>query len=197
MAGKVRTQRGAPSASHEGRTHGMLGEFRDPLALVEAAREVRKEGYRFFDAHSPFPIHGMDRAMGLGQSILGYFVFGAGLAGVGAATLMQWWMGAVDYPLLISGKPFFSIEPSLPVIFEVMVLFSALTAVFGMFALNRLPRPHNPLFNSERFAAVSDDAFFLHVEARDPRFDPEKTRTLLEQLGATHVEIVEDLEHAA
>lgn len=197
MAGKIRTPRDTSLPPRTGRTFGMLGEFRNPLALVEAAREVRKEGYHFFDAHSPFPIHGMDRAMGLGQSILGYFVFGAGLAGVGAATLMQWWMGAVDYPLLISGKPFFSIEPSMPVIFEVMVLFSALTAVFGMLALNRLPRPHNPLFNSDRFAAASDDAFFLHIEARDPRFDPNKTRALLEQLGATHVEIVEDPEHAA
>lgn len=196
MVSKIRVLRDTLFPSHRGRTQGILGEFENPHTLVEAAHAVRTEGYRFFDAHSPFPIHGMDRAMGLGSSKLGYIVFGMGITGAALGYLMQWWMGAVDYPMIISGKPFFSIEPSVPIIFELMVLFSALGAVGGMLALNRLPRPHHPLFSSERFASVSDDGFFLHIEARDPRFRPAETGEFLKQLGARHVEILEDPDYA-
>ena len=192
MAGKIRTPRDTSLPPRTGRTFGMLGEFRNPLALVEAAREVRQEGYRFFDAHSPFPIHGMDRAMGLGQSILGYFVFGAGLAGVGAATLMQWWMGAVDYPLLISGKPFSSVPAWIPVVFELTVLLAGVGAVVFMLLLNGLPRLYHPLFKSERFARVTDDRFFLVIEARDPKFSRDQTKAFLQSLDPEHIELVED-----
>ncbi len=174
------------------RSYGLLAEYGDPHALLEAARGVRSDGYRRFDTYSPFPIHGMDRAMGLGQSKLGYIVFLSGAFGAFLGWLMQWWMGAVDYPVIISGKPFFALEPSIPIIFETTVLFAALGAVFGMLALNGLPRPHHPIFGSKAFERVTDDGFFLHVESRDVRFDINATADLLGSLGAKQVEVITD-----
>ncbi len=182
--------------SRADRFYGLLAEFADPGALLHAAQEVRKAGYKHFDTHSPFPIHGMDRAMGLGQSKVGYITLAGGAAGLLTATLLQWWTSAVDYPINISGKPFFAIEPSVPIMFELTVLFSAIAAVAGMLALNGLPRPYNPLFYSRRFARVSDDAFFLHVAASDARFDMGQTRKLLEDAGALHVEEIQDKEYS-
>lgn len=172
--------------------YGLLAEFRDPGALMHAAEKVHAAGYRRFDTHSPFPIHGMDKAMGLGNSKVGIFSLGGGLTGLAAGYLLQWWTGEIDYPLNISGKPAFAVEPSIPVIFELTILFAALGAVVGMFALNGLPRPYNPLFYSERFSAVSDDAFFLHIASNDRYFDQKKTEELLRSIGALHVEPIYD-----
>ncbi len=176
--------------------YGWLAEFSDPAALVRAARATRDAGYKYFDSHSPFPIHGMDGAMGLGNSKVGFLTLAGGLTGLAAGILLQWWTGAVDYPLNISGKPFYAWEPSIPVIFELTILFSALGAVTGMFLLNGLPRPYNPLFYSKRFSAVTDDAFFLHVAASDRIFDRERTGQFLKELGALNLEWIEDSGHA-
>ncbi len=178
------------------RVYGLLAEFADPGALFQAARAVREAGYSHFDTHSPFPIHGMDKAMGLGNSKVGYITLGGGLAGLALATWLQWWTGGVDYPLDISGKPFFAVEPSVPIMFELTILFAALAAVGGMLALNGLPRPYNPLFYAENFARATDDAFFLHVAASDKRFDLEQTEQLLRGLGALYVRVIEDHGHA-
>jgi len=173
--------------------YGLLAEFSDPGALLHAAEAVREKGYRHFDAHSPFPIHGMDDAMGLGNaSAVGVTTFLGGVTGFVTAYLLQWWTGAVDYPLNISGKPFFAVEPSVPIMFELTVLFAAFGAVGGMLALNGLPRPYNPLFYSDRFEGVTDDRFFLHVAASDDKFDAEQTATTLRNLGAVHIELVQD-----
>lgn len=180
------------SKSDTGTTYGVLGEFAHPGALYHAAEGVREAGYQRFDTYSPFPIHGMDRAMGLGDSKLGFVVFVGAITGCMTGYLMQWWMGAVDYPLNISGKPFFALEPSVPIMFELTILFSALSAVGAMLVLNGLPKPYNPLFYSRRFARATDDGFFLHIEARDPKFDVADAGALLKQLGATHIEVIED-----
>jgi hypothetical protein len=172
--------------------YGLLAEFPDPGALLHAAEAVREEGYSHFDTHSPFPIHGMDDAMGLGNSKVGYFTFIGGVTGLATATLLQWWTAAVDYPLNISGKPFFAVEPSVPIMFELTVLFAAFGAVGGMLALNGLPRPYNPLFYSERFEGASDDRFFLHIAASDDQFDAEDTARMLRSIGALHIELVQD-----
>ena len=173
--------------------YGLLAEFSDPGALLHAAEATREAGYRHFDAHSPFPIHGMDDAMGLGNAAaVGVTTFFGGVTGFATAYLLQWWTGAVDYPLNISGKPFFAIEPSVPIMFELTVLFAAFGAVGGMLALNGLPRPYNPLFYSERFEGVTDDRFFLHVAASDEQFDAEETAMMLRDLGALHIELVQD-----
>ncbi len=170
--------------------YGLLAEFPDPGALLQAAEGVRAAGYRHFDTHSPFPIHGMDRAMGLGNSKVGFFTLGGGVTGFALAYWLQWWTAGVDYPINISGKPFFAVEPSIPIMFELTVLFSAFGAVMGMLALNGLPRPHNPLFYSRNFARVTDDAFFLHVAASDARFSRAATEQLLKDLGGYNIELI-------
>lgn len=170
--------------------YGILAEFPDPGALVHAAERIRSEGYRHFDTHSPFPIHGMDRAMGMGQSKVGYFTLGGGITGFALAYWLQWWTGGVDYPLNISGKPFFAVEPSIPIMFELTVLFSAFGAVIGMLALNGLPRPYNPLFYSRNFERSSDDAFFLHIAASDRKFDEDTAADLLKEVGGFNIELI-------
>lgn len=172
--------------------YGVLAEFAHPGELLQAAKAVHEAGYSHFDTHSPFPIHGMDKAMGLGNSIIGWITFGGGIAGLSVATWMQWWMGEVSYPINISGKPFFAVEPSIPVMFELTILFAALLTVAGMFALNGLPRPYNPLFYSREFLRVTDDAFFLHIAASDKQFDMEETPQMLTDLGASHIEPIRD-----
>ena len=178
--------------SDEEQVYGLLAEFSDPGALLHAAEAVRENGYSHFDTHSPFPIHGMDRAMGLGNSKVGFFSFGGAVTCLAVGYLLQWWTSAVDYPINISGKPFFAIEPSVPIMFELTILFGALGAVAGMLALNGLPRPYNPLFYSERFERVTDDAFFLHIAASDANFDETDTANLLRKAGALNVELVQD-----
>ena len=170
---------------------GLLAEFSDPGALVHAVEGLRDKGYRQLDTFTPFPIHGMDRAMGLGTSKLGFIVFGMGLVGAATGYLLQWWTSAVDYPIAISNKPLFAIEASIPIIFELTVLFSALGAVAGMLALNALPKPYNPLFHSDRFARATDDGFFLHVSANDGQFDQSATAQALLEEGALGVEYID------
>ncbi|MAQ93211.1 hypothetical protein B1759_07685 [Rubrivirga sp. SAORIC476] len=181
---------------------GLLAEFSDPGALVHAVEGLREKGYSELDTFTPFPIHGMDRAMGLGVSKLGFMVFGGAILGGLLGAFLQWytsasprlgflWTELQSYAINISNKPLFAWESSVPVIFELTILFSALTAVGGMLALNGLPKPYNPLFNSERFGRATDDAFFVHVSGRDGTFSRETTASDLFDLGAMAVEFVD------
>lgn len=174
------------------KVYGYLLEFDHPDPLVEACRKVRDAGYEKWDAHTPFPIHGMDSAMGIRGTRLPWLVLGGGLTGLGAALLMQWWMNKVDYPFIISGKPLFGLPAAVPVAFELTVLFSALTVFFGMWGLNGMPRLHHPLFRSQRFRRVTNDRFFIVIEAKDPLFRTDETRRFLESLGGLGVEAIEE-----
>jgi hypothetical protein len=182
---------------------GLLAEFSDPGALYDAVKSLRKQGYTRLDTFSPFPIHGMDGAMGLPVSKLGFMVFGGGALGAGLGVFLQWWTSAgpqfdwmvndvtnafVPYAINVSNKPLFALEASIPIIFELTILFSALTAVGGMLALNGLPKPYNPLFHSERFSRATDDGFFLHVAKADKAFDTSGTPGALFEAGALAVE---------
>jgi len=158
--------------------------------VMAAARKVRDAGYERWDVHSPFPIHGIDNAMGIRPTILPYLVLGGGLAGLAGGLGLAWYTNAYDYPFFISGKPVFSLPANIPVIFETTVLLAAFGAVFGMLLLNRLPKLHNPLFRSERFVRVTDDRFFVVISTADPNFDATETRRLLEQAGALSIEEV-------
>ncbi|MCH2176082.1 MAG: DUF3341 domain-containing protein [Lentisphaeria bacterium] len=173
-----------------GQVVGVLAEFESPAALMKAAAKVRDGGYKFYDCHSPFPIHGMDQAMGLKPSVLGIFVFIAGTIGCIGGMALQWWANAYQYKMMISGKPLFSFPAFVPVTFEITILFSALTAVFGMFHLNRLPRLHHPVFYSENFKGASDDKFFVSIEAIDNLFDANRTWELLERIGGKNIEFL-------
>ncbi len=172
--------------------YGAVAEFPSPAALLEAARRMREHGYTRMDACTPFPVHGLDQVLGIPHSPLGYIAFLGGAAGFVAAILLQWWTGAVDYPLIIGAKPLFAFEPSIPIIFELTVLFSAFATVGGMLTLNRLPRLHHPLFELDAFRRVTNDRFFLAVEAEDPKFRSDETKALLESLGAKGAALVEE-----
>lgn len=171
---------------------GVLAEFANPADLYRACTRVRDAGYTRWDAHSPFPIHGLDGAMGLRRSRLPWIILVMGLGGAAAGFLLQTWVHSVAYPLTISGKPHFAWQAYVPITFELGVLFGAFGAVFGMLGLNQLPMHHHPLFDDPRFARVTDDGFFISIESWDPKFDPQATRVLLERLGATHVDLLEN-----
>jgi hypothetical protein len=169
---------------------GVLGQFASTGDLLRACQGVRDAGFTRWDAHSPFPVHGLDAAMGLRRSILPGIIFAAAMLGVLGAIALQGWTSAIDYPLVISGKPLFSWQAFVPIIFELAVLCGALAAVFGMLGLNQLPTLYHPLFGSRAFERASDDAFFISIEAWDPKFDAQTSLALLRELGATHVEVV-------
>jgi hypothetical protein len=175
------------------KTWGVLAEFDSAQSIYYACEKVRDAGYSKWDAHTPFPVHGLDKAMGLKSSTLPWLVLCCGLTGVVAAMTLQWWVHAVRYPLVFAAKPMFSWQAFVPVTFEVMVLFSALGAVIGMFHFNRLPQLYHPLFRSERFERVTDDRFFISIEAEDPSFEESAVQAFLtNECGALHVEVVED-----
>lgn len=174
------------------KAYGVLAEFASPDELLHAVHKAREAGYRHMDAFTPLPVHGLDKALGLERSKLGFVVFGAGLMGAAAALLLQWWTAAVDYPLMIGGKPYFKLEFSIPVTFELTVLFAAFAAVLGMLAFNRLPQLYHPVFTAESFRRATDDGFLLLIESQDPNFDVEACRNLLHASGAARVELVEE-----
>jgi len=171
--------------------YGLLAEFETPGELMRAATIVRDQGYKRWDCYSPFPVHGLDLAMGLRDTRLPWIVLGGGTVGCAVGLLMQWWMNARDYPIVVSDKPLWSVPANIPVAFELTVLFSALSAFAAMFAFNRLPRFFHPTFRSERFRRVTNDRFFITIESTDPRFDVERTEALLRSAGAKHIEWLE------
>ena len=171
---------------------GLLAEYDSAAAIFKACEQVRDAGYKRWDSYTPFPVHNLDKAMGIKPSVLPFIVFACGMTGAACGLLLQWWSSTIAYPLVIAGKPLFSFQANVPVTFELGILFSAFGAVFGMLGLNKLPQFYHPLFNIARFARVTDDKFFIAIEATDPKYDLEKTRKLLEETGATAVEEVED-----
>ena len=171
---------------------GLLAEYETVDDVVTAAEAVRRDGYLRWDVHSPFPIHGIDHAMGTRPTVLPWIVLCGGLFGLVSGLLLQWFCNAYDYPFLISGKPLWSLPANIPVIFELTVLCSALTAVFAMLGLNRLPMLYNPLFKHDRFRRATDDRFFVFIDATDPKFDETRATSLLKEMGAAAVERVED-----
>lgn len=171
--------------------YGTVAVFDDDRKLVAAARAAREFGYTRMDAFTPFPVHGIDEAIGIPRSPLGYIVAGGGFVGLLSGLFLIWWTGAVDYPLVVGGKPLFALVPSIPIMFELTILLSAFSAVIGMFALNKLPRFYHPVFNFSGFEGATDDKFLLAIEASDPVFNPDETALLLTQWGATNAELVE------
>ncbi len=170
----------------------VMGEFETVDAVFSAAEKIRDAGFTCWDVHSPFPIHGIDGAMGIKPTILPWLVLGGGLFGLVGGYVLQWFCNAYIYPFLISGKPMVSFPVYIPIMFELTILCASLTAVFGMLGLNQLPMLYQPLFKSERFRRATDDRFFIVIDASDPKFDEDKTRRMLQDLGAAAVENVED-----
>jgi mono/diheme cytochrome c family protein len=171
---------------------GVLAEFDGPETLKAAAAQVRDAGWTRWDAHSPFPIHGIDRAMGIRPTRLPWLALAGGIAGGAGAILMQWWMNAVDYPLNISGKPLFSLPANIPITFELIVLLSAFGAFGAVLMLNLLPQFWHWVFAGGAFRRVTTDGFFLSIEAMDPKFDPVETLKFVDSLGPRTLELCYD-----
>jgi hypothetical protein len=177
---------------HRSHLHGVMGEFATPEELIHATKSVREAGYRRIDAYAPFPVEGLSEALGLKHNLVPALTLTGGLLGGIGGFLFQYWVAAQAYPMNIGGRPLNSWPAFIPVTFELTVLGASLFSVFGMLALNRLPQPHHPVFNVERFSQASTDRFFLCIEARDPRFHLEETARLLQSLHAHHVSEVAD-----
>ncbi len=176
------------------RVYGYLAEFGSASALYKAAEKVRDAGFRKWDCHTPFPVHGLDGAMGLKRSILPWFVFFGGAAGCATAFTLAYSTQVLIYPTIVQAKPanIFTVPAFFPVMFELTILFSGFTVLFGLLGLTGLPRLNHPLFASRQFHRVTDDAFFIAIEARDPKFSPTATKELLEKIGGTNIELVEE-----
>jgi hypothetical protein len=172
--------------------YGLMAEFDTPGALVSAAHHARGEGYRQMDGYSPYPIEELHEALEFEDVRLPLIVLIGGLVGCIGGYSLQYWVSAVAYPLNVGGRPLHSWPAFIPVTFECTILAAALSAVLGMLALNGLPMPVHPVFNAPRFGFASRDRFFLCIEAVDPKFDLDKTRTFLEHLGAREVTAVEE-----
>jgi len=181
-----------PSVSETGPAplHGLLAEYESPAAILAASRKIRDAGFSRWDTFTPFPVHGIERAMGVRMTILPWITLGAGLSGLATAILLQWWTNAWDYPWIVSGKPTWSIPANVPIMFELTVLFAGVTTLVAMLVLNNLPFPAHPLDHVRRFARSTDDRFFLFIEAADPKFDEDDTKVLIDGTHPLAVESV-------
>ena len=163
--------------------------YDDDDVLKDGAKLLVSKGIKVSEVFSPFPIHGMDTAMGLPKSWLSALVFIGGLTGFSTAAFMEFGASSFLYPLIVDAKPtnLMTIPAFFPIMFELTILFSALTATFGMLALNGLPRWNHPLFNWDRFKKVTEDKFYIAIEATDEKFSLEETRQFLQSLGGSHI----------
>ena len=166
----------------EAPVYGLLAEFDNPEELIQAVRRARAAGYRRMDAYTPFPVEHLVEELGFRRTALPLVVFIGGLVGCAGGFFLQYWISAIDYPLNIGGRPLNSWPAFIPVTFEMTILIAALSAVLGMLAMNGLPMPYHPLFNSPRFALASRNRFFLCIEAGDKQFNREGTAKFLSEL---------------
>jgi hypothetical protein len=172
--------------------YGVIGEFEKPEQLVHAAAKIREEGYRWFEAYSPFPVEGLPEAMGMRRNMVPLITLIGGLVGGLGGFGFQYWCNVVSYPINIGGRPLNSWPAFIPVTFELTILCASISAVLGMLALNRLPQPHHPIFNAHRFTHASTDRFFVCIQARDKKFNVAQVARLLQSLAAHHVSEVMD-----
>lgn len=169
-----------------------MAEFATPEELLAATRQTRATGYKKIDAFSPMPIEGLAEEVGFHRTALPAIVLGGGIFGCLAGFGMQFYANVISLPWNIGGRPHNSWPAFIPITFELTVLGAALSAVFGMLALNGLPMPYHPVFNVPEFERASQDRFFLMVRSDDKQFDAVKTRGFLESLRGTGVFEIED-----
>lgn len=172
--------------------YGIMAEFDTATELVDAATAIRDAGYTKTDAFTPFPLHEIDEALGIKRSILPFLCFGGGIVGLLLGIGLQYFVHVIDYPIIVGGRPHLSIPAMVPPAYELTILLTAFTAVFGMLFLNGLPRPYHPVFNVPRFALATREKFFLLIESRDAKFNYEETKSFMESLKPQEVFDVEE-----
>lgn len=180
---------GLPAAQPQ--IYGLMAEFADPQALVDAAEKTYAEGYRMMDAYSPFPIEGLSDAVGFRRTRLPQIVLAGGIIGCIGGFALQYYTSVIDYPINIGGRPLFSWAAFVPITFECTILLAAFATVLGLLGLNGLPEPYHPVFNVSRFVLATRDRFFLVIESKDPKFDKDKTWRFLDTLQPRGVAEVE------
>lgn len=172
-------------------SYGLIATFDTAPELYHAAEKIRDAGYRNWDCITPFPVHGLDKAMGLKRSIVPRISLCGGILGFTTGMTMIWWTGGVDYKLIVGGKPLFSPMFAFPVSYELTILFTAFATIIGMFVVNRLPMHYHPVLKYENIRRGMDDQFFIVIEARDPRFNLANTKALLEKAGGKAISELE------
>lgn len=171
--------------------YGLIATFETPAAVMKAAEQVRDAGYTSWDCITPFPVHGLDKAMGVKRSIVPRFSLVGGITGFCTGMSMIFFTGAVDYKLIVGGKPLFSPLFAFPVSYELTILFTAFATIGGMFFLNGLPMHYHPVLKYNKIDRGMDDLFFVVIEARDPKFNSAATRSLLEKAGGKEISELE------
>lgn len=172
--------------------YGLIAEFKTVTAVYHAAEKIRDAGFKNWDVLSPFPIHGIDRAMGIKRSKVPRFTLIGGICGCLTGILIVWFMNAHDYPLIVGGKPYFSFIFPFPVFYELTILLGAFGSFFGMFLSNKLPMHYHPVFEKAGFARATDDHFYIVIETKDPLFDASKTATFLRELGGQDITVLKE-----
>lgn len=166
-------------------TYGLIAAFATPTEVRLAAQKVRDAGYKFWDVHSPFPIHGMDAAMGLKRSIVPRYSLTGGILGFTTGMSLIAYLDGFNFPLIVDGKPLFSPLFAFPVSYELTILFTAFFTLFAMFYLNRLPMHYHPVLKSDLARRITDDGFFIVIEARDPQYSSAKA--FLAEIGGKEI----------
>jgi hypothetical protein len=174
------------------KTYGLVAAFDSTPALYHACEQVRDAGFSQWDALTPFPVHGLDAAMGIRRSKVPRISLIGGIIGFTTGMTMIWWMNSYDYPLIVGGKPFFSPMFAFPVSYELTILFTAFATIIGMFLLNGLPRHHHPVMTAPQFVRALDDRFYIVIEANDPKFNVTQNRDFLTKIGGKDIAEVED-----
>lgn len=175
----------------EAKIYAIGAQFPSAAAVYHAAEVIRDKGFKRWDVHTPFPVHGMDDAMGLGSSRVSLFSLIGGFTGFTTAFFLIYYTSGINYPLIVQGKPYFALEPSFPIFFELTILFTAFFTVISMLVLNFLPRLNHPIFNWDLFIQRSgDDGFFIVIESEDPQFDEQQTAAFLRELGGEHISLI-------
>ncbi len=172
--------------------HGVMAEYDTGQALVDAAKKTMAQGFTRVEAYSPVPIEDLNTIIHKTRTVLPKLILAGGLAGMAAGFGLQYWASVIEYPMNIGGRPLASWTTFIVPSYELTILFAALTAAIGMIVLNGLPQPYHPVFNAPSFARASQDKFFLAIEASDPRFDLEATRTFLRGLNPREVVAVDE-----
>jgi Protein of unknown function (DUF3341) len=188
--------------SGEQKPFALVAEFETVARVMQAAERVRDANYTVWDVHSPMPIHGINKCMGLRPTILPWITLSHGLAGGILGLLMVWWINAVSLPglpstlqgytFLLSGKPMFSLPANIPVIFEMTILFAAIGTLLGLLGLNKQPMYSNPLAASRLMLRATADRFLIVIDAEDPLFELEQTAGFLKSLEPEAIELVMD-----
>ena len=168
-------------------THGIIAAFNTVPEFYHACERIRDAGYSQWDAITPFPVHGLDAAMGVRRSKVPRFSLAGGITGFVTGMSFIWWAGAVEYPLVVGGKPYFSPMFAFPVSYELTILFTAFATIGGMFFLNKLPMHYHPVLKAPQFVRASDDRFYIVIEASDPKYNVAATRDLLAKAGGKDI----------